>query len=162
MAKNEKDQQPPEGLDQQNQQLSQQDLERMMKDLENSAKSGSRDQAQQMLAQMRDLLERLQSGQQMSKKDAERGQMMMKKLDELGGVIGQQQRLMDETYSAAPRSRRSAAPTAAIRKVRVSTQQGQQGGQRGPVRRGLAVRASAARASSRAAGQEARRAAARN
>ena len=31
--------------------------------------AGSRDQAQQMLAQMRDLLERLQSGQQMSKKE---------------------------------------------------------------------------------------------
>ena len=47
----------------QNQQLSQQDLERMMKNLEDMTKNGSRDQAQQMLAQMRDLLERLQSGQ---------------------------------------------------------------------------------------------------
>ena len=54
---------PPEGLDQHNQQLSQQDLERMMKDLEDTAKNGSRDQAQQMLAQLRDLLERLQTGQ---------------------------------------------------------------------------------------------------
>ena len=88
---------PPEGLDQQNQQLSQQDLERMMKELEDTAKNGSRDQAQQMLSQLRDLLERLQSGQ-MSKKDGERGQMMMKKLDELGNMIGQQQRLMDQTY----------------------------------------------------------------
>ena len=92
-----KDQMPPDGLDQQNQQLSQQDLERMMKELEDSTRSGSREQAQQMLAQMRDLLERLQSGQ-MSKKEAERGQMMMKKLDELGNMIGQQQRLMDDTY----------------------------------------------------------------
>jgi uncharacterized protein (TIGR02302 family) len=97
LAKNNQDQQPPEGLDQQNQSLSQQDLERMMKDLENSAKSGSRDQAQQMLSQLRDMLERLQQGQ-MSKKEAERGQMMRKKLDELGGLVGQQQRLMDETY----------------------------------------------------------------
>jgi uncharacterized protein (TIGR02302 family) len=97
LSKNNQDQQPPEGLDQQNQMLSQQDLERMMKDLENSAKAGSRDQAQQMLSQLRDMLERLQSGQ-MSKKEAERGQMMMKKLDELGGLVGQQQRLMDETY----------------------------------------------------------------
>ena len=92
-----KDQMPPEGLDQENQQLSQQDLERMMKDLEDTARTGSRDQAQQMLSQLRDLLERLQSGQ-MSKKEAERGQMMMKKLDDLGNMIGQQQRLMDETY----------------------------------------------------------------
>jgi uncharacterized protein (TIGR02302 family) len=97
LAKNNKDQNPPEGLDQDNQQLSQQDLERMMKELEDTAKNGSRDQAQQMLSQLRDLLERLQTGQ-MQKKDGERGQMMMKKLDELGNMIGQQQRLMDQTY----------------------------------------------------------------
>ena len=88
---------PPEGLDSENQQMSQDDLQRMMKDLENMALNGSREQAQRMLAEMRDLLERLQSGQ-MSKRQAERGQMMMKKLDELGDIVGQQQRLMDETF----------------------------------------------------------------
>ncbi len=69
----------------------------MMKNLEDMTKTGSREQAQQMLSQMRDLLERLQSGQA-SKQDSERGQQMQKKLDELGGIVGQQQRLMDETY----------------------------------------------------------------
>jgi len=88
---------PPEGLDQENQQMSQEDLQRMMKDLENQALNGSRDEAQRMLAELRDLMERLQSGQ-MSKNQAERGQMMMKKLDELGDIVGQQQRLMDETF----------------------------------------------------------------
>ena len=97
LTKNANDQAPPEGLDQQNQQLSQKDLDQMMKNLEDMTKAGSRDQAQQMLSELRDLLERLQSGQ-VSKKEGERGQMMMKKLDELGGLVGQQQRLMDETY----------------------------------------------------------------
>lgn len=97
LQKNAQDQAPPEGLDQQNQQLSQQDLDQMMKNLEDMTKSGSRDQAQQMLAQLRDMLERLQSGQ-MSKQQAERGQQMQKKLDELGGLVGRQQRLMDDTY----------------------------------------------------------------
>lgn len=98
LAKNApKDQQPPDGLDPNNQQLSQQDLERMMEDLENMTRAGSREQAQQMLSQLRDLLERLQSGQ-MSQKEAQRGQMMMKKLDDLGDIAGQQQQLMDETY----------------------------------------------------------------
>jgi uncharacterized protein (TIGR02302 family) len=97
LTKNANDQAPPEGLDQQNQQMSQQDLDQMMKNLEAMTKAGSRDQAQQMLSELRDLLERLQSGQ-VSKKEGERGQMMMKKLDELGGLVGQQQRLMDETY----------------------------------------------------------------
>jgi uncharacterized protein (TIGR02302 family) len=97
LTKNAQDQAPPEGLDQQNQQLSQQDLDQMMKNLEDMTKAGSRDQAQQMLSQLRDLLERLQSGQ-MSKQQAQRGQQMQKKLDELGGIVGQQQRLMDDTY----------------------------------------------------------------
>ncbi len=50
LAKNAKDQMPPEGLDPNNQQLSQQDLERMMQNLEDMTKAGSREQAQQMLA----------------------------------------------------------------------------------------------------------------
>jgi uncharacterized protein (TIGR02302 family) len=100
---------PPEGLDQQNQQLSQQDLDQMMKNLEDMTKSGARDQAQQMLSQLRDMLERLQSGQ-MNKQQAERGQQMQKKLDELGGLVGRQQRLMDETYSKR-RQETPGAPT---------------------------------------------------
>lgn len=120
-----KDQAPPEGLDQQNQQLSQQDLDRMMQNLQDMTKSGSREQAQQMLSQLRDLLERLQSGQ-VSKKEAERGQMMMKKLDELGGIVGQQQRLMDDTFRE---NRRQAQPGGAI--PGDGSQQGQQQGQQG-------------------------------
>jgi len=104
LTKNAQNEAPPEGLDQQNQQLSQQDLEQMMKNLEDMTKSGSRDQAQQMLSQLRDLLERLQSGQ-MSKQQAERGQQMQKKLNELGDIIGRQQRLMDETYGEKRRQR---------------------------------------------------------
>jgi uncharacterized protein (TIGR02302 family) len=97
LTKNAQNEAPPEGLDQQNQQLSQKDLDQMMKNLDDMMKSGSRDQAQQMLSQLRDLLEKLQSGQ-VSKQEAERGQKLQKKLDELGGLVGQQQRLMDETY----------------------------------------------------------------
>jgi len=110
LTKNAQDQQPPEGLDQQNQQLSQQDLDQMMKNLEDMTKAGSRDQAQQMLAQMRDLLERLQSGQ-VSKQEAERGRAMQKKLDELGGLVGRQQRLMDDTYRE---NRRPQTPSGAV------------------------------------------------
>ncbi len=126
LAKNNKDQNPPEGLDQENQQLSQQDLERMMKELEDTAKNGSRDQAQQMLSQLRDLLERLQTGQ-MSKKDGERGQMMMKKLDELGNMIGQQQRLMDQTYSEHRKAQRQLGGSNEGSREHQSSRQGQPG-----------------------------------
>ena len=129
LTRNAQNEMPPEGLNQDNQQLSQQDLERMMQNLEDMTKSGSREQAQQMLSQLRDLLERLQSGQ-MSKKEAQRGQMMMKKLDELGNIVGQQQRLMDDTY----RENRSQAQRGQ------GGQQGQQGrdrqGQQMPGRQG--------------------------
>ena len=132
LAKNNKDQMPPEGLDPNNQQLSQQDLERMMQNLEDMTKAGSREQAQQMLAQLRDLLERLQSGQ-MSQQEAQRGQMMMKKLDELGGLVGQQQRLMDDTYRQnRQQGQRTPGGTMPGGQQGRETQQGQAGqGQRG-------------------------------
>ncbi len=131
LAKNNKDQMPPEGLDPNNQQLSQQDLERMMKNLEDMARTGSREQAQQMLSQLRDLLERLQSGQ-MSKKEAERGQMMMKKLDELGNIVGQQQRLMDDTYRENRRQQAQRGQGGTMPDMQGQQQQGQTGqGQRG-------------------------------
>jgi uncharacterized protein (TIGR02302 family) len=133
LAKKSKDQMPPEGLDSNNQQLSQQELDRMMQNLEDMARTGSRDKAQQMLAQLRDLLERLQSGQ-MTQQEAQRGQMMMKKLDELGGLVGQQQRLMDDTYRENRRqAMRSPGGTQPGRPgERGMQQQGQAGqGQRG-------------------------------
>ncbi|MEL7049347.1 MAG: TIGR02302 family protein, partial [Pseudomonadota bacterium] len=45
--------QPQNGQDQNSQVMSQQDLDRMMKELEDMAKSGAREQAQQMLSEMR-------------------------------------------------------------------------------------------------------------
>lgn len=134
LTKNAQNQNPPEGLDQQNQQLSQQDLERMMQNLEDMTKAGSREQAQQMLSQLRDLLERLQAGQ-MSKQEAQRGQMMMKKLDELGNIVGQQQRLMDDTYREnrrqAQRSPNGQMPGGEGQRDRQGQQMPGQMGQRG-------------------------------
>ncbi|MCV0368242.1 MAG: TIGR02302 family protein [Filomicrobium sp.] len=86
-----------QGTDQQNQMLTQQDLERMMKQIEEMAKSGSRDQAQQMLSELRDLLDRLQSGQN-SQAQGEANKQMMEMMSELGDIVGQQQRLMDDTF----------------------------------------------------------------
>src|SRR5690606_28138937 len=46
----------PQGSDQQHQMLSRQDLERMMQQIEDMARAGSREQAQQMLSELRDIL----------------------------------------------------------------------------------------------------------
>lgn len=83
--------------DEDRQQLGQNDLEQMMRKMEQAAKNGSREQAQQMLSEMRDLMDRLQA-QKGEKADREASRQMQKKMDELGNMIGQQQKLMDDTF----------------------------------------------------------------
>lgn len=93
---NQSDQQP-DGSDQQNQQLSQQDIDRMMKNIEEMAKNGAREQAQQMLSELRDLMERLQSGRQ-AQEQQKQNREAMQNMDELGNMVGEQQKLMDDTF----------------------------------------------------------------
>jgi uncharacterized protein (TIGR02302 family) len=90
-------QEMPEGLNQDMQFLRSEDLERLLNDLENMARQGSRDMAQDMLNQLRDLLEQLQSGR-FARGQSGQGQQMMQMLNEFGELIGRQQRLMDDTY----------------------------------------------------------------
>lgn len=92
-----------EGDDEEKQQLGQNDLEQMMRKMEEAAKNGSREQAQQLLSEMRDLMDRLQAQKSGEKGDREAGRQMQKKMDELGNVIGQQQKLMDDTFSEMKR-----------------------------------------------------------
>lgn len=98
MQKQAEGQQMQPGQDQNRQMLSSQDLERMMKNIENMAKNGSREQAQQMLSEMRDLMERLQAGR-MNPEQQQQSQQQMQKMDELGNIVGDQQKLMDETFN---------------------------------------------------------------
>lgn len=91
-----------DGQDDDKQQLGQNDLEQMMRRMEQAAKNGSREQAQQMLSEMRDLMDRLQA-QKGEKGDREQSRQMQKKMDELGNMIGQQQKLMDDTFSEMKR-----------------------------------------------------------
>jgi uncharacterized protein (TIGR02302 family) len=91
-----------DGQDKDEQQLGQNDLEKMMRDMEKAAKNGSREQAQQMLSEMRDLMDRLQAQKNGEKQqgDKENARQMQKKLDELGEAISEQQKLMDDTFNA--------------------------------------------------------------
>ncbi|MEM1371890.1 MAG: TIGR02302 family protein [Pseudomonadota bacterium] len=84
------------GQDQNSQMMSQQDLERMMKQIEDMAKSGSREQARQMLAEMRDLLDRMQSGQQAQQ--SEQARQMQQAMRDLSDLTSEQQKLMDDTF----------------------------------------------------------------
>ena len=88
----------PNGQNSEQQMLSQQDLERMMKQIEEMAKSGARDSAKQMLSELRDLLDRMQSADQQNAQ-SQQSQQMMQMMSELGDIVGQQQSLMDDTFS---------------------------------------------------------------
>lgn len=115
-----------DGTDPNSQSLSQQDLERMMKNIEDLAKSGAREQAQQMLSELRDLMERMQSGR-MAREQQQQNREAMKKMDELGNMVGEQQKLMDDTFG----------------EMREQDQQGQQqrpGQQRGQAQQGQGQR----------------------
>jgi len=113
--------QPQNGQDPNSEFLSQQDLEQMMKDLEQMAKSGAREQAQQMLSQMRDMLDRLQQGQTaQNQQQSEQQQQLQQAMKDLGDLVGQQQRLMDDTYGQQRQQ---------------GQQRGQQGQQRGQPQR---------------------------
>ncbi len=84
-------QQVPEG-----QQIQAQDLKRMLDTIENLARSGARDAAQEMLSQLENILKNLQPGiGQM-----QRGQTppMARMLEQLGEMMRRQQRLMDKTF----------------------------------------------------------------
>lgn len=85
----------------QNRVITSQDLERMLKKIEDLAKTGSRDAARQMLSQLRDLLENAQPGNQASNSQS---QELMQMLDGLSELISKQQQLLDETYRAQQQS----------------------------------------------------------
>lgn len=79
------------------QMLSAQDLDQMLQDIEDLAKTGSREQAQQMLSQLRNMLENLRAGEPGQSQQA---QQMMEMLKEFSEIVQEQQRLLDETHRA--------------------------------------------------------------
>lgn len=76
--------------------LSTQDLDRMLREIEQLAKSGARQQAAQMLNRLRNILENIQTNtaqQNQSNKE------MMSSFEGLNKVISRQQKLLDETFT---------------------------------------------------------------
>ena len=83
---------PPEAL--QNI-LRQQDIERMLDQIENLAKSGATDQARQLLSELQRMMNNLQAGQHMPQQG---DNPMRQQMDKLGELMQQQQQLMDQTF----------------------------------------------------------------
>lgn len=92
--------QPQDQQGQPQQFMSQQDLEDMLKKIEEMSKSGAKDAAQQMLSELRDMLDRLQAGRMANGQGQGQGQQMMQMMEQFGGLITKQRRLMDDTFGA--------------------------------------------------------------
>jgi uncharacterized protein (TIGR02302 family) len=75
--------------------LSQRDLQNMLDRLENMARSGSREAAQQLLSELEQMMENLQMASPDGNSDQDQ---MMSELDQLGDMIRRQQDLRDRTF----------------------------------------------------------------
>lgn len=77
--------------------ISQQDLDKLLNSIENLAQSGSKEMAERMLAELKDILERLQTGSFSENAEQQRAGRMMK---DLSDIVSNQQKLLDDTFSA--------------------------------------------------------------
>ena len=77
--------------------LSQQDLDKMLSNIEKLAQSGSKEMAERMLSELKDIIERMQAGNMPENAKQQRASQMMKDLND---VISKQQKLLDDTFEA--------------------------------------------------------------
>lgn len=78
--------------------IRQQDLERMLDQLENMARSGNRDAAQELLDRMQRMMNNLQAGPMQQRSPSEAESKARELTDEMGKLLSEQQKLMEETY----------------------------------------------------------------
>ncbi|MBS9722391.1 TIGR02302 family protein [Tianweitania sp. BSSL-BM11] len=79
--------------------LSQRDLERMMNQIEDLAKSGQKDAAQQMLSQLEQMMNNLQAGRAgQQQQGGQQQNAMRQQMDKLGEIMRRQQEMMNETF----------------------------------------------------------------
>lgn len=77
--------------------LRQKDLQNMLDKIEQLAKSGSKEAARELLAEMQRMMDNLQAGRHMQQRRAE-GNQTNEALDNLSELMQKQQKLMDETF----------------------------------------------------------------
>ena len=102
MARNQQNQQNMPG-DPNLQTLRQQDLDRMMKQIEDLAKSGSRDAARKLLEEMQRMMNNLQAGQPNQQQQQQQSDKFSEEMNRLGEMMRQQQQLMDQTFDMQKR-----------------------------------------------------------
>ena len=78
--------------------MRQSDLERMMDQIEELAKSGARDQAQELLSQLQEMMNNLQAGRHQQQQGQGQQSEMRQQMDKLGELMRRQQEMMNETH----------------------------------------------------------------
>ncbi len=89
--------------------LTEADLEQMMKRIEQLSRSGAKDAARQQLQNLRDLLNALRNSDPSASNQAS---AMQRQLDDIAGLMREQQKLMDKTFQERNRSRQQTQPGA--------------------------------------------------
>jgi uncharacterized protein (TIGR02302 family) len=75
--------------------VSEQDLDKLLKSIQDLSEAGSKDMAERMLSELNDILERLQTGNLPENEKQKRASEMMKEIDD---VVSDQQKLLDDTF----------------------------------------------------------------
>ncbi|TIV24683.1 MAG: TIGR02302 family protein, partial [Mesorhizobium sp.] len=83
-------------MQQNGRELRQSDIDRMMDQIENMAKSGDRDKAQQLLSELQDMMNNLQAGRQ--QQGGEQDSELRQQMDKLGDIMRRQQEMMNDTF----------------------------------------------------------------
>ncbi len=111
--------------------LRESDLQRMLDQIENLAKSGSRDQAQELLSQLEEMMNNLRMARPQQGQQGRDGQHseMREQMDKLGEIMRRQQEMMNETFRMDQMQRGQ-------RQRGEEGQQGQEGQQPGEGRQG--------------------------
>ncbi|MCJ8309581.1 MAG: TIGR02302 family protein, partial [Rhizobiaceae bacterium] len=114
-------------LDPNTQVLRQQDLDRLMQQIEDLAKSGSRDAARQLLQELQRMMNNLQTARPKGQQQQQGQDQFSEQMNRLGEMMRQQQQLMDETFDMQRRQQQG---------QRGQEQNGNREGQRPGQRRG--------------------------
>ncbi len=131
MAKNQQNQQAMP-FDQNTQTLRQQDIDRMMKQIEDLAKSGSRDEARKLLQELQRMMNNLQTAQP-NQQQQQQNDEFSKQMNKLGDMMRQQQDLMDQTFDMQRQQQQRNQQSQQQQQGKKSQpKDGQKGGQKSP------------------------------
>src|SRR5690606_28604291 len=85
-------------MPQDGQMMTERDIERMLDQIEDLAKSGSREQAEELLSQLENMMNNLQAGRQQQQQGGGQQSEMRQQMDRLGDIMRRQQQTMNETF----------------------------------------------------------------